>query len=210
MPIHPPPPRLATAADLADLPDAVSAEVLGGRLVPGVLPGFDHSEAHSSLAELLAPLRSRRGGGSGGWWVASAVDIELERHEVYCPDLVGWRWENHARRPGGSPVSTRPDWVCEILDRATAQRDRVHKLLTYHRVGVPYYWLLDPVERSLTVLRWQPAGYLVALVAAEHGHVRAEPFESLELSLGALFGLEMRVASEEQSHRAAGSEREGR
>jgi hypothetical protein len=48
----------------------------------------------------------------------------------------------------------------------------------------------DPLERVLTVYRWQEAGYLVVLSAAAGTTVRAEPFEISELRVGALFGVE--------------------
>lgn len=181
------PPRRATAADLAALPDDVSAEVVAGVLVPLPLPSFEHGDVLATLTELLAPFRSRRAGQPGGWWMASAVDVELEPHEVYCPDLVGWRWERHAGRPVGTLVRVRPDWVCEVVSPATRRRDQVEKLRALHRACVPHYWLLDPGERALLVHAWRPDGYQIVLVASDDDRVRAEPFEALTLSLGDLF-----------------------
>jgi len=180
-------PRMATAADLAALPDDVSAEVVGGALLPLPLPSFEHTEAQATLAELLSPFRTARGGRPGGWWLASSVDVEIGPHDVYCPDLVGWRWERHAGRPVGTLVRVRPDWVCEVVSPATRRRDQVEKLRALHRAGVPHYWLLDPGERALLVHAWRPDGYQIVLVASDDDRVRAEPFEALTLSLGDLF-----------------------
>lgn len=186
------PPRRATAADLAALPEDVSAEVVGGLLLPLPLPSFEHGDALATLTELLSPFRSRRAGLPGGWWMASAVDVELEATEVYCPDLVGWRWERVASRPRGSPIQVRPDWMCEVLSPATARRDRVEKLRALHRCGVPHYWLVDPHERTVHGLTWGLEGYVISAVAADRERVRIAPFDAVTLSLSDLFGLHAR------------------
>jgi Uma2 family endonuclease len=66
--------------------------------------------------------------------------------------------------------------------------DTVTKLRRYHLAGVPHYWILDQVDRTLTVHRHTPDGYLVALRAAADERVRAEPFDAIELQVGMLLG----------------------
>lgn len=194
------PPRIATVDDLAALPDEVSAELVGGRLLPLPLPSFEHEDAVATLSELLAPYRSRRAGGPGGWWLASKADLQLDPHEVHCADLAGWRWERHPSRPRGAPLLARPDWVCEVISPGTARRDRVEKPRALHRVGLPHYWLLDPAERTLSVMRWHPEGWLTVLLAADEERMRVEPFDGLTLCVAELFagsgGGESRSASE--------------
>jgi hypothetical protein len=48
--------------------------------------------------------------------------------------------------------------------------------------------VIDPVAELLTVLRYQPGGYQVALTAGRGDVVRAEPFEAIEFALDELFG----------------------
>ena len=85
-------------------------------------------------------------------------------------------------------MRVRPDWVCEVLSPSNASTDTVKKLRTLHAHKVPYYWLADPDRRTLTVLRWEGAGYLAILNAEAGELVRAEPFETLELRTGPIFG----------------------
>jgi Uma2 family endonuclease len=69
-----------------------------------------------------------------------------------------------------------------------AKNDTVKKLRLYHQVAVPYYWLIEPRDATLTVMRWSADGY-VTLLRAERGEtVRAEPFDAIELAVGTLFG----------------------
>ena len=104
------------------------------------------------------------------------------------PDVLGWRRERCPERPTGIPVKILPDWVCEVLSRTNATTDTVKKLRLYHRVALPHYWIVDPAEATLTVMRWSEAGF-VTLMRAERGEVvRAEPFHAIEIAVGTLFG----------------------
>ena len=51
-----------------------------------------------------------------------------------------------------------PDWVAEVLSPSTARHDRTLKLSAYERAGVREVWLIDPVDRTLTVYLLE-AGY---------------------------------------------------
>jgi hypothetical protein len=50
------------------------------------------------------------------------------------------------------------------------------------------HWLVDPDEEMLAVYRWTAEGFLLALTAERGERVRAEPFDAVELLVGALFG----------------------
>lgn len=183
---------LATAADLARLGPDVRAEVIGGVIVEKAAPSPDHSDAQGGLIGELRPRFHRRKEGSspGGWWLLPEVEVELTHHDVYRPDIAGWRRDRVPERPRDRPVRQRPDWVCEILSPSNASNDLVKKLRVYHRSAIPCYWIVDPTNETLTVLRWTPDGYLAALTAGKTDRVRAEPFAEIELRVGVLFGLE--------------------
>ena len=187
-----PRPRLATAADLAALREDTRAEVIRGVIVERASPSAEHGASQIAVGAVLVRRFQRRAGGRwpGGWWFVSGGEIEYETHEVYLHDVVGWRRDRVPVRPIGRPVRTRPDWVCELLSPSNAKRDLVDKFQVLHRNGVPHYWIADPVEQTLIVHRWEPAGYLVIVTAAAGDVVRAEPFEAVELRVAALFGVE--------------------
>ena len=181
-------PHPATAEDLAALPEHSRAEVVGGVIVEKAAPSFEHGDAQSSIVELLKPAFQRGRGGPGGWWLATEVEVELEIHEVYLPDVAGWRRERVPERPRGRPIRVRPDWVCEVLSVSNADTDLGRKLFSYHRSGVSHYWIVDPEHETLTVYRRTGEGYVVALSAGRSAVLRAEPFEAVELRIADLFG----------------------
>jgi Uma2 family endonuclease len=178
----------ATAADLVSARGDPFAEVIAGLVVEKASPSAEHGAAQAALVATLWPrFHNRHGGGPGGWWIMSEVEVELETHEIYRPDVVGWRRSRVPERPTGRPVRIRPDWVCEVLSASNADNDLVTKFRVYHRNEVPHYWLLDPESRTLIVYRWSEAGYVAVLTAKRDETVRAEPFEAIELSVGLLF-----------------------
>ena len=76
------------------------------------------------------------------------VDLILSLYEVRQPDLL------MVHRSQISIISQKgvtgpPDLVVEILSPSTLRRDKVDKLKTYARFGVPEYWIVEPTLGSL-------------------------------------------------------------
>jgi Uma2 family endonuclease len=180
-----------TLADWAAQPEERRLELIDGDFVEKAAPTFQHGIAQSGLsASIGGPFHGTGGGGGekpGGWWIASEVDLVLGAHG-FRPDLAGWRRERLPTQPRERPILLRPDWICEITSESNRATDTVTKLRRYHQAGVPHYWILDQLDRTLTVYRHQPDGYLVSLRAEARERVRAEPFDAVELEVAALFG----------------------
>ena len=56
-------------------------------------------------------------------------------------------------------VRGAPDWVAEILSPSTARHDRTLKLSAYERAGVREVWLVDSVDRTLTIYQLEAGKY---------------------------------------------------
>ena len=178
----------ATWADIADRPEEERLEIIGGEVVQKAEPTWDHGDAQGTIGALFKGPYQWGRGGPGGWWIGFEVDVELETHELYRPDVAGWRKDRVPKMPPGRPVRIRPDWVAEILSKSNARRDLGDKLFGYHRAGVGHYWIIDPEHQTLTVYRYATEGYFVALTAGRGQKVRAEPFDEVELEIDLLFG----------------------
>lgn len=163
-------------------------EVIDGELVPKASPSFEHGDAQSSVAEILKPPFQRGRGGPGGWSIATEVEVELAVHDVFLPDVAGWRKDGVVERLQGRPVRARPDWVCEVLSPSNACTDLGPKLTAYLRAGVSHYWAVHTEHETLTVYRATAEGYVLALAAGREDIVRAEPFDAIELRVSDLFG----------------------
>jgi Uma2 family endonuclease len=182
---------LASAFDLLAIPEQERFhEIIDGELVRKAMPSGPHGRAQRALGGRIGDPYDRRPGGSrpGGWWIMTEVEIELEEHQIFRPDLSGWRRERMPEVPRVSPIRVRPDWVCEVLSRSNAGHDLVRKMRVYQRCAVPHYWIVDPEEETLLVYRWTAEGYLVAQSAQRGDRVQAEPFPEVEIPLAAVFG----------------------
>lgn len=179
-----------TIADWLALPDDARFELIDGELIEKAAPTFEHGTAQTLIVGTLAGAFHYRSGGPrgpGGWWIVTEVDVVLDGRG-YRPDVAGWRRERVPTALKERPVTIRPDWICEIVSESNRTVDTVTKLRRYQQAGVPHYWIIDQVDRTLTVHRHTPEGYLVALRAAEHEIVRAEPFDAIEIEVRVLLG----------------------
>jgi Uma2 family endonuclease len=179
--------RLATYADLIALPADCRAEILAGEVIVQPSPTPAHQ---STIGEIYAELRGpfQRGrGGPGGWWLIQDVDVELGPHDICRPDISSWRRDHLAAFPSECPVRQRPDWLCEGLSPRMAVRDQGEKRALYQRAEIPWYWLVDPLNRTVTVLRLVPDGYVVEQVAGDAGKLVLPPFLGVEIDLSSVF-----------------------
>ena len=107
--------------------------------------------------------------------------------DIVVPDLAGWRRERMPEIPDDTAFTLAPDWICEVLSPHTARLDRVKKLPIYAREKVAWAWLVDPVLKTLEVLRLEGPSWLLVAAYAGDDKVRAQPFDAIELELAGLW-----------------------
>lgn len=149
-------------------------------------PAPRHAVAGSGVGALIGGPFHHGRGGPGGWWILYEPEIHLGK-DVLVPDWAGWRRGRMPRIPETAYFTLAPDWVCEILSPSTASFDRGEKLAAYAREGVSHAWLIDPLARSLEVLRLDAEQWHVLATHAGSDVVHAEPFGEIALALGALW-----------------------
>jgi Uma2 family endonuclease len=186
MPRVPPFDRPATYEDLMAVSDIMVAEIVDGELHASPRPAHAHTNAGSVLGgELVPPFHLGRGG-PGGWRILDEPELHCGR-DVVVPDLAGWRRERMPRKPETAYYTIPPDWICEILSPSTTRLDRGRKLAIYAREHVPHAWLIDPLARTLEVLRIENGHWSIMATHIDAEVVRAEPFADIELELSALW-----------------------
>jgi Uma2 family endonuclease len=186
MPRVPPFDRPATYDDLIALPDNLVAEIVAGELHASPRPALPHARAYSVLGRRIGGPYDDGVGGPGGWWIIDEPELHLGP-DVLVPDLAGWQRSRMPVFPTTAYVSLSPDWICEILSPSTAQLDRAKKLAIYARERVAHAWLVDPIARTLEVLRLESGRWLILATHAGSEAVRAEPFDQIELDLRSLW-----------------------
>jgi Uma2 family endonuclease len=161
--------RPFTVDDLEFMPDDGNVyELIDGVLIVSPTPGRRHQRALVRVAELL---------------------------DDACPDELAVLWPPFVVRPDdwtelrpdvqvawdedlrGELVLDAPALVVEILEPTTALNDLNNKKAAYERMGVPSYWLLDPIRPSLLAYELADARYRrVARVCADEEFSTSTPF----------------------------------
>lgn len=176
----------ATYADLEALPPNEVGEIVGGVLYAFPRPAVPHARAASILGSDLTGPFDRGRGGPGGWLILDEPELHLA-DDVVVPDLAGWRRTRMSELPADPFISVAPDWLCEVLSKSTEAVDRGEKLPVFAREHVAHVWLVNPISKTLEVLRLDGATYRVIATHHDDAKARIEPFEAIELELGALW-----------------------
>jgi len=177
--------KRATYEDVLSAPENKVAEILDGELFLSPRPASRPSVACSRLYGALVPFDDGTKG-PGGWCILFEPELHFGEN-VVVPDLGGWRRERMPVMQDVAFFSLAPDWVCEVLSPSTERIDRGRKLRIYAEAGVSHTWLVNPVERTLEVLRLRDGAWTIVAVCSGSDTGRVEPFDAIELALGRLW-----------------------
>ncbi|MEZ4221579.1 MAG: Uma2 family endonuclease [Polyangiaceae bacterium] len=170
--------------ELLTVPEDHLGEIVAGEIRLTPRPGPQHLRAAAGLGTLLGGPFGFGVGGPGGWVVLAEPRVRF-LDDVRAPDLAAWRAERYAE-PERGPYTVVPDFCCEILSPSTAADDRGEKQPLYARAGVRHLWLMDPAVKTLEVLRLEGDLWVVVHVFTGDAIARAEPFDAVQLDLGAV------------------------
>ena len=84
-------------------------------------------------------------------------------------------------------IQGAPDLVIEILSPSSAERDRTFKRSLYARNGVGEYWLVDPENKTVEVLRLGDHGFEPTATFGEADTLTTPLLEGLRLNLDEVF-----------------------
>jgi Uma2 family endonuclease len=174
-----------TLQQWADLDDDEPGELVDDRLEEEEMPTAVHELVALLFARLLSMWVTARGGLAFGSELKLAVRQGRGRKADASAYLPG------ARFPGRSVGATKrpPSIVVEVLSARPrdVRRDTVDKLADYASFGVTYYWIVDPLARTLEIRRLDAGGRHVTLVAAAEGSIEVPEHEGLVVDLDAIW-----------------------
>lgn len=180
--------RRATYEDVLRAPENQVAEVLDGVLHTHPRPAGPHARAASVLGMDLGNPFDRGKGGPGGWILLDEPELHLgPEPDVVVPDIAGWRRERMPEMPDAAAFTLAPDWACEVLSPSTEGVDRSVKMDLYAREAVRHLWLVDPRARMLEAYRLEQRAWLRLGTWVGDAAARIEPFDAIELEVGALW-----------------------
>ena len=178
------PPGPLTYEDYVELPDdGKRYEILDGELFVSPAPTPRHQRV---LFNLASKLREHARDRQLGEILVSPIDLILAPTIIAQPDILFIRVGRESSVTERA-IEAAPELVIEILSPSTGRRDRTTKAKLYARFGVPYYWLLDPGERTFEGYRLADGEYRVSVRKRGDQTVSADPFPELTIMLGELW-----------------------
>ena len=170
--------------DYLALDDGKRYEILEGALrdmTPA--PSVPHQSCSRNLEFLLLEYVRRH---QWGFVYDAPIDVILSEENVLQPDIVLIADERRdIIRDRG--IFGAPDVVVEIVSPASVRYDYVTKQAIYQRFGVGEYWLVDPANRSVTVLGLEEGQYQPIAFASGSGTVESRRLADFTVELGAIF-----------------------
>ena len=126
---------------------------------------------------------AEEGQAGGSFWPSPSCTSTVTSWSLTSPAGAARRcrsWRAYSRSAAG----------CEVLSPSTERYDRAAKVALYAAAGVAHAWLVNPLQRTLEILRLSsvtPGEWSALGVHRDDAKVRAEPFEELELDLSILW-----------------------
>jgi Uma2 family endonuclease len=113
------------------------------------------------------------------------VMITLSRND-YEPDICFFRKEVADQFTDEQLRFPAPDFVVEILSESTEERDRGVKMRDYAAHGIPEYWIVDPMQRTVEQYRINEHTYYLHQKVAE-GRLTASTIAGFSVDINSLF-----------------------
>lgn len=142
-----------TAEDYLALPDGVQVELIHGELYATPL----HSAMHQRVTGRLHRYIDEHAVAGGLGKAFIPLDVRLGSGDIVRPDVlfVG----SASMDVDGDWVQGAPDIVVEVVSPPHAERDRLVKRDLYARNRIPTYWIVDPEDESVELLKLGARAY---------------------------------------------------
>jgi Uma2 family endonuclease len=125
--------------------DGLRRELLGGELYVSPAPSPLHQRAVRDVLIALDAYARRHGGEA----LDSPIDVVFSQTDAVQPDVIYFTAER-LTLIGTKYIAGAPSLVVEVISPSSSDVDPGRKLETYARYGVPEYWIVDPVARTIT------------------------------------------------------------
>jgi len=140
--------NMYTVEDILALPEGERAELIDGELFMMASPTWTHQQILAWLHLEIANYIIARKGKCQVGLAPFAVFLKNDERNYVEPDIGVICDEDKIDDQG---VHGAPDWVIEIVSPSSIEMDYRKKLEAYQSAGVREYWIVDSLERMVTV-----------------------------------------------------------
>ena len=170
-------PKLYTFEEFCEaVKDGQKADLIDGVIYMASPDNIEANELNGWLYMLLTLFVTRKDLGKVFF---SRVAFRLGLRSGPEPD-IGFVKKSRLRHLMYGYVDGPPDLALEIVSRDSVSRDYEKKRELYEKSGVYEYWIIDPMKKSLTLLRLTRAGTYKE-IAARNGIFRSKVVKGFRL-----------------------------
>ena len=156
-------------------------EFTDGRLEVLPMPTDRHQIILRFLLFALDPLIRH----SGGTVLFAPLRLRIRKDKFREPDLLLVRDAHDARRR--NDYWRGADWVAEVVSPDRPGRDTVTKRLDYAEARIPEYWIVNPIDETVTVLVLEGDAYAEQGVFHRGQHAVSRCLEGFSVSVSEMF-----------------------
>jgi len=125
----------------------------GAQLIEGeIVLSAPRPRHQQMLLDLAMHLRTWTDAGSARGTVSLSLDVKLDEHNVFAPDLLWYGPRSTPPEPDALP-SPLPDLAVEVRSPSTWRYDIGAKKTAYERQGLPELWLVDTAAAEILIFR---------------------------------------------------------
>lgn len=157
-------------------------ELVDGRIEVLPVPTEEHQLIVAFLYEaLVAFTRSRK----LGTVLFCGLRVRMRSENFREPDVLFLSKKNEAKR--GSRFWRGADLVMEVVSEDDPDRDYVDKRAEYARAGIREYWIVDPRDRTITLLILKGRKFVERGVSRNGDEVRSVTLEGFAVRVSEVF-----------------------
>lgn len=147
------------------------------------MPTRSHQQIVWYLCQLLKAYLVPRGGDA--WFAPIRVRVGPEKFRE--PDLVAFGSKHDSR--AGNEFFDGADLVMEVVSEGLESHDRdyIEKRGEYEAAGIPEYWIVDPQERLIIVLKLKNGTYGEHTVTKDGQTAASAHFQGFRANVSAVF-----------------------
>ncbi len=168
--------------ELGEDPPGVRLELVNGEIAVRPSPVPNHAYVVLSLARILGNHIEQHDLGQ----LFHDVDTIFGEHDVRRPDLLFFR-KNRLHLIGEKAMEGPPDLAVEVLSLGNVRTDRRDKFKLYAQGKVRYYWIVDPMMRTIEAYRLVSGRYTGRVRGSGSDVIELAPFKGLKIPLAKLW-----------------------
>ncbi|MCL5055453.1 MAG: Uma2 family endonuclease [Firmicutes bacterium] len=158
-------------------------QIIEGELFMTPPPGTFHQNSVTQLTGILVLYLNKH---PIGKVFCSPIGVVLSDIHVVEPDLVYVSKEkkNLIKERG---IFGSPDLTVEVLSKGNKKVDRITKFKLYAQFKIPYYWIVDPMGKTMEMYELGKKEYQLIAKKQENEIIKPSLFPGLEFSLKELW-----------------------